>query len=338
MFKNLMLYRLLPTWQPALADADAALAALPFAECGATQQKSLGWVPPRGQAHGAFLESVAGQWLAELRIEAKQVPGEVLKRQVEALVRKIEADSGRQPGKRERRDLKDQALLDLLPMAFARRAGVKVWLSLKDRLLVLDAGSAARADEVLAALTQAWPGFGAQLINTAQGPAAAMADWLVAGEAPAPFTIDRDCELKAAEGEKPVVRYARHPLDLPEIAEHIAQGKRPTRLALSWRGRVSFVLTEGLQLKRIGFDDGVFEGRVADGDESFDANLAIATGELAPLIDDLIAALGGEEALGASGGAASPAAAGAAPAATPTGATADAGPKTTLPPWEAAAV
>ncbi|MBP7522739.1 MAG: recombination-associated protein RdgC, partial [Leptothrix sp. (in: Bacteria)] len=107
-----------------------------------------------------------------------------------------------------------------------------------------------------------------------------------------------DCELKAADGEKPVVRYARHALDLPEIREHITAGKRPTRLALTWNGRVSFTLTESLQLKKIAFLDGVFEGRVADGDEGFDANAAIATGELAPMIGELIDALGGEQVFG----------------------------------------
>ena len=162
-----------------------------------------------------------------------------------------------------------------------------------------------------------------------------MADWLVSGEPPVPFTIDRDCELKAADGEKPVVRYARHALDLPEIRAHIAAGKRPTRLALSWNDRVSFTLTDSLQLKKIAFLDGVFEGRVADADEGFDANAAIATGELAPMIGELIDALGGEQVFGE---------AAAAPAA-PAGAEKNTGaPKapvseggSALPPWEAAA-
>ena len=35
------------------------------------------------------------------------------------------------------------------------------------------------------------------------------------------------------------------------------------------------------------------------GDEGFDADAAIATGELAPMIDDLIDALGGEQVIGA---------------------------------------
>ena len=298
-FKNLMVYRLAAEWQPTAAELEAALEGARFVECGATQPRAMGWVPPRGEAHGVLVEAIDGQWLLQLMVESKLVPGAVIKRQVEALVLRIEQTTGRKPGKKEIRDLKDQALLDLLPMAFTKRAAVKVWISPGARLLVIDAGSASRADETLTALSQVLAGLSAQLINTAITPEAAMADWLISGDPPAGFTIDRDCELKASDGEKPVVRYARHALDLPEIREHITAGKRPTRLALTWRDRVSFTLTDGLQLKKISFLDGVFEGRQQDGDEGFDANAAIATGELAPLIGELIDALGGEQVFGA---------------------------------------
>ncbi len=333
MFKNLMVYRLAPEWQPTVAEVDAALAAAPFTECGATQPRSAGWTSPRGEAHGALVEAIDGQWLLQLVVESKIVPGAVVKRQVEALAARIEQTTGRKPGKKETRELKDQALLDLLPMAFTKRASVKVWIAPAERLLVIDAGSAARADETLTALTQVLPGLKAQLVNTAVTPEAAMADWLVSGEPPAPFTIDRDCELKAADGEKPVVRYARHALDLPEIREHIAAGKRPTRLALTWNDRVSFVLTDSLQLKKIAFLDGVFEGKSGKDEEGFDADAAIATGELAPMIDALIDALGGEQVFGdtAAAPAASPPSAAGAPKAPAQVSGSD------LPPWEAAA-
>ncbi len=295
-----MVYRLAADWTASVAQIDEALAAARFAECGATQPRAMGWVPPRGEANGALIEAIAGQWLLQLMVETKVVPGAVVKRQVDALAARIEQQTGRKPGKKETRELKDQALLDLLPMAFTKQASIKVWLAPAERLLVIAAGSASRAEEVLTALIAVLPGLSAQLVNTAQSPAAAMADWLVAGEAPAAFTIDRDCELKAADGEKPVVRYARHALDIVEIREHIQAGKQPTRLALTWRDRVSFTLTEGLQLKKIAFLDGVFEGQAKQqGDDSFDADAAIATGELAPMIDDLIAALGGEQVIGA---------------------------------------
>ena len=77
------------------------------------------------------------------------------------------------------------------------------------------------------------------------------------------------------------------------MQEHIKQGKLPTKLALTWDDRVSFVLTERLQIKKLAFLDSVFEGTKAD-DGKFDTDVAIATGELRKLIPDLIEALGGE--------------------------------------------
>ena len=142
-------------------------------------------------------------------------------------------------------------------------------------------------------LVESLPGLSVSLLNTATSPQAAMSHWLKEQEPPVGFTVDRECELKSANEEKAVVRYARHPLDIEEVQAHIDAGKLPTKLALTWDDRVSFMLTEGLQLKKVTFLDTVFEGTKAD-DGGFDTDVAIATGELTKLIPDLIEALGGE--------------------------------------------
>jgi recombination associated protein RdgC len=99
------------------------------------------------------------------------------------------------------------------------------------------------------------------------------------------------------------VRYARHPLDIDEVRAHLVAGKMPTRLALSWKDRVAFTLTEGFAVKKISFLDLAFEGRPqVSGDEAFDADLAIATGELALLLPALVEGLGGEHDFGAAPG------------------------------------
>ena len=120
-----------------------------------------------------------------------------------------------------------------------------------------------------------------------------MAHWLKEQEAPVGFTVDRECELKSAGEEKAVVRYARHPLDIEEVQAHIDAGKLPTKLALTWDDRVSFLLTDGLQIRKIQLLDSVFEGAKAD-DGGFDTDVAIATGELRKMIPDMVDALGGE--------------------------------------------
>lgn len=63
-----------------------------------------------------------------------------------------------------------------------------------------------------------------------------------------------------------------------------------------WNSRVSLILTQELKLKRISFLDVVFESNPNDSDDVFDADAAIATGELMPLLQDLVRALDGEQA------------------------------------------
>ncbi|MDO5086936.1 MAG: recombination-associated protein RdgC [Comamonadaceae bacterium] len=303
MFKNLTIYRIGPGWQPDAGRLEQALATEPFAECSATQQKATGWVPPRGQAHGAFLEVVDGQWIMKFMIETKSVPAEAVRRKVEEQAAAIEATQGRKPGKKELRDMKDDALAALLPQAFARRSAVLAWIDPEARLLVLDAGGQGKADEVTTSLIRvAGGGAGAlqlALLQTQVTPQAAMARWLAAEDAdevPEAFGIERECELKGSGEQPAVVRFARHPLETPEVRQHIAEGKLPTRLALSWQERVGFVLTQALQLKKLGFMEGVFDDADTpqNRDERFDADVALFTGELARLLPDLVEALGGE--------------------------------------------
>lgn len=293
MLKNMTLYRIGPGWSPDLAALDAGLAKQRFLPCAATQPASFGWVEPRGQAHAPLVEVVGGQWLMKLQSEKKLLPASVVKRRVEERAQQIEQTTGRKPGKREQRDLKDEAVLALLPMAFTKQSAMLVWVDPLAGLLVVDTGSQARADEAVTALVQASEGLSVMLLQTQTSPAVAMAGWLGSGEAPAGFTVDRDCELKSADEMKSVVRYARHGLDTEDVRQHIGAGKMPTRLAMTWNDRVSFVLADSLQLRRLAFLDVVFEG-LADQDKGFDADAAIATGELRQLIPELLEALGGE--------------------------------------------
>ena len=297
-----MIYRLDSGWPATVEPLEAALQEAQFVECGASQEKSVGWVEPRGHAHGPLVEVVGGQWLLKLMMEVKVVPGSVIKRKVQDQVDHIESSTGRKPGKKEKREISDDVRLSLLPMAFSKQSSVQVWVDPAAGLLLTDAGSQAKADEVMTWLIKAVDGLVVQLVNTQTSPAAAMAAWLGTQEAPSGFSVDRECELKAADESRAVVRYTRHALDTEEVRQHITMGKMPTRLALTWGDRVSFVLTESLQLKKLAFLESVFEAAptsAADGkDDNFDADVAIATGELRKLIPDLIEALGGEAALG----------------------------------------
>jgi recombination associated protein RdgC len=299
MFKQLKLYRIGAEWPATAAQLAEALAQEPFTPCTATQQRSTGWVPPRGEAHGALVEVVDGQWIARFAIETKAVPGDAVRQHADAAAAEIEKATGRRPGKREMRDLRDDALQALLPAAFPRISHITAWVDRERGWLVLDTCTASKADELVTSLVRvAGKGFTIGLLQTAQTPQAVMAGWLAAESAaalPDAFHVERDCELKGSGDEPPVIKISRHTLDTEEVRQHLAEGKLPTRLALGWQGRVGFTLTHTLDLRKLTWMEGVFEKANSNTDDDrFDADVALLTGELSGLLRDLIDALGGE--------------------------------------------
>lgn len=289
MFSNLTLYHIY------LKDdsLEAALARRAFTPCALTQQLSVGWVPPRGEQHGAMVEIVNGQRIIRLAIETKTVPGEALRKRAEALAEQFERDTGRKPGRLELRDLREDALQELLPHAFPRRADVMGWIDPDTDLLAIDTASPGVADRFVTAMVDAaGQSLALGILNTARSPQSAMTSWLSGEAPPNELLIGLECELRGA-GENPAsVRFANHDLATDEVRRHIAEGKLPTRLELVWSDRASFVLTREFRLKKITFMDARDE-LIEGVDDRFDADVVLATGELAPLIQDLVGALGG---------------------------------------------
>lgn len=293
MFKTISLFRIAPLWKAQATAMEATLASAPFIECGASQEKSVGWVPPR-EVNGAFVETVAGQYILKFRTEAKSVPSSAIQRKLEEYMTKVEAETGRKPGKKECKEFKEDAKLGLLPMAFSKLSDVVVWIDAEAKLLVLSTSSTSKSDEVITQLVKALEGFSVSPLVTNESCPTAMSSWLMQQVSPAGFTLDRDCTLKATDESKAVVRYTKHALDIEEISHHISSGKVPTQLGLTWMDRVSFTLSDNLTLKKISFLDVVFDGTSQEKEDGFDADVAISTAEMRKLIPDLIAALGGE--------------------------------------------
>ncbi|MDR2837974.1 MAG: recombination-associated protein RdgC [Azonexus sp.] len=298
-FKNLQLYRLPRPWNIDLASFEEQLARGPFAKCPSNQPLSRGWTPPRRDE--ALVFALNRQWLIALAVEQRLLPSSVINEEAAERAAAIEAQQGYAPGRKQLKELRERVTEELMPRAFTRRRHTFVWLDPINGWCAIDAASQAKAEEVIEHLRHCLDEFPLQPLHTQLSPQSAMSGWLAEGEGPAGFSIDRDCELKAIGEEKAAVRYVRHPLGDEiggEIKAHLAAGKLPTRLALTWSDRISFVLSEKLEVKRLAFLDLLkeeAEKSAANADEQFDADFALMTGELSRFLPQLIAALGGEQ-------------------------------------------
>ena len=303
MFKTTLLYRLTEgSMIPDAAALEEGLGLARYTPTGPTQEESHGWVEPRDVEHGPLLESIGGQYIFKMKSQSRVVPGSVVKEHLDSKLKEIEEQTGRKPGKKEKRELSDEIRLSLLPHAFTKTSATKIWLDLGRKLLVIGTTSTAKCDRIATALINAVAESGGNLalrpIQTQSSPAAMMAHWLSTKEAPQMFTVDMDCILKASDESKASVKYAKHSLDIDEIAAHIQQGKMPTQLSLTWSDKISFLLCDTMAIKKIEFLDVDADASAASPNDvakdAFDADVAIASGSLSGMFLDLLDALGGE--------------------------------------------
>lgn len=242
--------------------------------------------------------AVKGHLLLALQEQTKLLPSSVVLEAAAEKAAKIEAEQGYKAGRKQMKEIREAVLQELLPRAFTRSRRIWVWIDPVGGWLGID-GTPSDADAVLGALRDTLlEGLPVKMVRTRLSPGAVMTSWLAAGEGDAGFTIDCDCELRAVTNEKAAVRYVHHALDGRDVKDHLAAGKLPTRIALTFDDRVSFVLTEKMAIKRLAFLDVIKEEArqsTQDGDLQLEADFALMSGELARLVPALVEALGGED-------------------------------------------
>lgn len=293
-FKNLQMFRLSAGWSIGANELEDMLAKQAFAPCGGADMQSQGWVPVRDK--GSLVHTVNRQILLRFCTEKKLLPASVINQATKAKVEEAEEQQGYKPGKKQRKEIKEQVTDELLPRAFAVSSSTHVWIDPVHGWLVVDAASPTKTDDVFKWLLRSIPALPVASLRVVRAPGEAMTNWLELDEAPAGFTVDQDAELRSIGENRATVKYTHHTLEADDTRRHIKGGKRCTKLALTWNDRVSFVLTDALAIKRVAVLDVLKENGSTSQDESerFDSDFLLMAGELNGLLNSLVDALGGE--------------------------------------------
>ncbi|WP_297473092.1 recombination-associated protein RdgC [Ferrovum sp.] len=287
-FKNLVLYRL-GDWKDSAESLSERLSHRPLQSCTGSDLQRNGWLPPNDED---FVYTLPPHLLICLGIEKKLLPASVIAQQARQRAEEFEHTRGYKPGRKQMKDIKEEVTDELLPRAFSVQRRTHAWIDPQNHWLAVDSANPGRAEEVLETLRKCGVEFSAAPLRTRLSPVTAMTQWLVEDTLPAVFTIDQDCELRARQDERMKVRYAHHSLEGAEIRQHVQGGKEVSRLALTWGQKISFVLDEALQLRRLSPHDILSESSNA-GEEAFDNDFTLMTSEFSHLIRDLVEALDG---------------------------------------------
>lgn len=294
-FKNLRICRL-SAFDLDASQLEELLTPFSIKPMGATDRTTVGWT----QFHpgdDSLVHAYGSQFLLTLRIASKLLPARVINQETQRRAREIEEQQGYKPGRKQLREIKELVSDDLLPSAFELTKDVRVWLDTKYGWLVIDTASNSVSDAVMAALAKALDPFPVKPVYTQKSVSQAMTEWLVSDSPPAGFSVDQESEFQGYSEHKPKASYRSLSLSLEDVKRHVQAGRSVSKLGLTWNDRVSFVLTDGLDVRRVTPLDILREGQVpaADAREQFNNDFALMTGELSLLIRDLVEALGGEK-------------------------------------------
>ncbi len=299
-FRNARVFRFTKPFDITAEALEEKLLEDAFKPCGPQETSRQGWVPPLGKHGEQLVHSAGGYHLITLRKEEKLLPGPVVKELVEEKVEAIEAEQHRKVRRKEKDELKEQVMLEMLPKAFSKNRRCYAYLAPNDGFLIVDAGSAKQAEDLASFLRKSLGSLPVRPPAVEQAPAFTLTGWLnETVDLPATLTLGTECELKDPSEDGGVVRCKGLDLQGDEIRNHLEAGMQATRLSLTWEDTLSFVLDEELGIRRLKFGDTLQEKLDdVDADDAaarFDAAFTLMTLELSRLLPGLLEALGGED-------------------------------------------
>lgn len=300
LFKNIRIFRFTRPIEITAEQLEEKLQADAFKPCGPIEQSRRGWCTPLGKHSEQLVHAANGDLLICLQHQEKLLPGPVVTEFVEDRVEQIETEQGRKVRRKERDEIKEQVLLEMLPQAFPRNRKTYGYLSAKNGYLIVDAGSAKAAEDFASTLRKSLGSLPVRPPVVEQAPAFTFTGWINETiDLPDVAVLGADCWMAdpSEDGGKVIARG----LDLKadEVRNHLEAGMQVTKVALTWDDNVSFCLDETLAITRVKFGD-TLKDQLDDVDADdalakMDAAFCLMTLELERMIPALLKALGGED-------------------------------------------
>jgi recombination associated protein RdgC len=312
-FKNLRIYRFTQDFIIHKDTLNKGMNSNLFKPCASQEASRLGWVSPlnpkqapadASMTNNAEIDLVYeqnGYWLITAKKQDKVLPASVINEAIEEKVIVINEAEGRPVRRKERQDLKDDVLMELLPRAFTRSSFQTAYIDSKQGYIVINAASASKAEELLTLLRESLGSLPVTPIVSKQLPFQMMTQWVVDASSQNSshehFALGDECELSDPKETGSVIRCKHQDLASSEINSHLQAGMIVSKLGLTWLNGIEFILDDQLAIKRLRFADNIQEK--ADGfeaqnsDEQFAIEFSVMTLELSSFIQHLINALGG---------------------------------------------
>lgn len=310
LFSNILAYRATNAFDlhKDLEAINQALASKPARLPGKMELNAVGFTEPVGE-EGAFIERIAPMaYVFAYNLAERMIPGKIVRQQVAARVKKIEKDEERKVYAREKQQIKDAVLNEMLPRAFIDQ---KITYGMvMGPYILIDSSSAKRGEDILSTLRSCLGSLGVRPVSVRTTPIDAFTRWFTSGEIDGPFYMTGDFKANNRSDESDFVNgKGTSPQDEGLSDLVLEHDRRVTVLGLGWGTSTgesaTFTVNEMIGIKGIKWPESLSEQAADQVGEEDDEDarrvtllrttLILLGAELKQLLADLLPALGGEE-------------------------------------------
>lgn len=253
-----------------------------------------GWLPAYSDE---LVHEVAGASMICLGKEERILPRGVIKRMVAERVKALEIQQGRAVKRTEKSQIAEDIEFELLPKSFCVQKQLNAILDSSSKRLIVNTSSENQAAQLTSLLRKTVPGLQIEPLLHPDNLAMRFAEWISdPGLIPPCFSLASDCLLFSLDDDKKRITCKGYELPAEEILTLLTQGLAAAEISLIWNERIHFTLTQDLTLKRLKSLDYLVDefNEINELEEEYaqrDAALALLSGELRQLTDDLLKSL-----------------------------------------------
>ncbi len=243
----------------------------------------------------ALVHAAEGSLLFCARKEEKILPSDVIRDALDEKIEKIEQEQDRQVFSKEKRALKDDVLMELLPKAFTRSKYTTAYIDTQAGLLIINASASNQAEELTSTLRYVLGSLPVTPAEIKHVPAFIMTEWLTRGGLPDGFVLGSSCDLREPGDAAGKITARHEDLETEAIEQHLTDGKQVSRLGIDWNEQLSCVLCDDLSVKQLKFSDDlkdqVYEQDLDTREQQQDANFVLMASVLRQFLKQWVAAL-----------------------------------------------